>query len=255
MKVTLKERFDSGHFMVGTWVQIPSPENVEIVGANGFEFVLIDGEHSYPTSNDVVSMIRAAEVMNLPNLVRVPEISEGLIKIFLDAGASGIVIPNVKNVEQAKQVIQYAKFPPLGKRGACPYVRANFFGAGDIYNYYEKQNKETTVMFLLESVESIDNMEEIVKLEGADVFMLGVVDLSVDMGIPGQTSHPDVIAAVNKLSELTKKYGKYNCIFCTCPQDAIDAKKRGERIFVYGCDTIVLNAGYKNVYESITSQL
>lgn len=160
---------ESGRRPVETILQIPSEELVEILGYAGMDYIVLDMEHCPMSSAKIVSMIRAAEAVGIVPLVRVPYVEdEDSIKKALDAGAAGLFIPNISTPEQARLAVQYARFAPIGNRGACPYTRANWFGGDDVTSFYERSNKRTFIALLVEGSEGIENLPELAKVEGMD---------------------------------------------------------------------------------------
>ena len=156
MKKTLKSIMTPGKKVLGTILQLPSEEIAEILGYAGLDLIILDMEHCPSTHSKTVSLIRACEAADTLPFVRVPDVTdEDSIKKALDAGAAGILVPNVESVEQARKAVEYGKFAPMGKRGACPFVRANRFGQGNRSTYYEKANEDTTIMVLVEGPEGV----------------------------------------------------------------------------------------------------
>lgn len=225
MKKSFKSLLNSGRKFIGTMMQVPSEELAEIMGHAGVEFLVLDMEHCPMSHAKIVSMVRACESVDVVPLVRVPDVTdEDSIKKALDAGAAGVLVPNVSTVEQARKAVEYGKFAPVGKRGACPFVRANWYGGEDCGAYYGKANEETSILLLVEGPEGIKNLPEIMKVEGIDAIHIGAVDLSVSLGIPGQTEHPMVIEAIKKAAELAVENGKTISYFCNRPEEVLVVK-------------------------------
>ena len=213
----------SGRKALGTILQLPSEELAEILGYAGLDLIILDMEHCPSDHGKIVSLVRACEAADTLPFVRVPDVTdEDSIKKALDAGAAGILVPNVESVSQARQAVEYGKFAPMGKRGACPFVRANRFGQDDRSSYYEKANEETTIMILVEGPEGVKTLPEIMKVEGVDVVQIGAVDLSVALGVPGQTTHPKVREAIKQAAALAAENGKILSFYC---DDSSDAEK------------------------------
>ena len=135
---------------MGTILQFPCPEIVEILKEAGSDYIIIDNEHSFATTAQTVAMLRAAQSVDLPAMVRVPKIDEDVIKKVLDMGFDAIRVPTVSTAEQARQIVRFAKFAPEGDRGACPFVRANDFGGRDQTAYYENANKQLVIAVNIE---------------------------------------------------------------------------------------------------------
>ena len=224
-----------------------------MLGHAGLELIILDMEHCPMTPPKIVSMVRACESVGALPFVRVPDVTdEDAIKKSLDAGACGILVPNIENTDQARKAVEYGKFAPVGKRGACPFVRANWFGGEDCGAYYEKANRETTLMLLVEGPEGVKNLPEIVKVDGIDVIQIGAVDLSVALGIPGQTRHPKVIEAIRRAGELCAENGKILNYFIDNAEDAEAAKDwPGIGVFLLPIPEQVIHAHYAKLVKEV----
>lgn len=244
---------EGGRRPVGTILQIPSEELVEILGYAGMDYIVLDMEHCPMSSAKIVSMIRAAEAVGIVPLVRVPYVEdEDSIKKALDAGAAGLFIPNISTPEQARLAVQYARFAPIGNRGACPYTRANWFGGDDVTSFYERSNKRTFIALLVEGSEGIENLPEIAKVDGIDAINVGTVDLAVNIGIPGQLNHPNIKNAIKKAAELAAENGKTLAYFCFDPHNAEEVRD-WNGVGFYLCtipESILLNS-YEAIIDTI----
>jgi len=238
---------------VGTILQFPCPEIVEMIKEAGYDYIIIDNEHSYATQEQTLQMLRAAECVGIPAMLRIPHIEENIVKTALDMGFSAIRAPTVSSVEDALCLIQYAKFPPDGKRGACPFVRANRFGGMDKAAFYEKANRDLVLAVNIEGEEGVRNMEEIIRLDGIDIINVGRVDLSVALGVPGQTNHPLVEQEVRRVSALCVKYGKYSGTYIERPEQAADYRDcPGITHFLTKTPESVLIDGYRTFFQQVT---
>lgn len=216
MEISLKKRLNNGDKLIGTWTEGSSETAVEILGLAGFDFVIIDNEHGCHTNPNLNALVRAAEVRNMAPIIRVPgPYVEDYIKKALDMGASGILVPNITNREDAELSVRYSKFAPLGNRGCCPYLRSNYYGTkyGTI-DYYAEANDEVTTILLIENIEAVKNFEEIITVDGIDAIFIGPVDLSVSMGIPGQLDNEELVDAINYMIDKSHKNGIKIGMFC-----------------------------------------
>lgn len=254
MKINLKKEIASGKQIVGTWSDGHSNTCVEVAGMVGFDFVIIDNEHGCHNSPSLVDTVRTAESANIAPIIRVPNPHfEDPIKKALDMGASGVLVPNVETAEDAAQAVRYSKFAPLGKRGCCPYLRSNNYSLkyGTV-DYYQKANEEVTTMILLECTEAVQNIEEIVKVPGIDALLIGRVDLSCSMGIPGQLNAPQMIEAIDKVVAVARKAGIPIGIVGFGHEDTVQWAHSGRVDFVtVGGDTGILIAAYQNDLNAI----
>ena len=204
-----KEKLQNGEPVLGVIVNGNYPQLVEIIGLLGYDYIFIDMEHSTVSFPEMENVIRAAELRGLTSIVRVSDHNPQTILKTLDAGAQGLIVPHVNTKEQAEAVVRAAKFAPLGDRGLGS-SRYQEYGMGKKrQELFDECNAETLVIPIMESAEALKNAEEIMQVEGVDGFSVGTSDLAMDMGLANDTSHPDVIAAQDKLAELAKKYGKF----------------------------------------------
>lgn len=205
----MKSKIQSGQPAFGVSVMFPSPQIVEMVGALGFDWVLIDCEHGTIGLESVERMVMAAEVSGLTSIVRPPSKAADAILRVMDRGAMGVQVPHVNTAEDACAVVQAVKYHPLGKRGLAAGTRPANYGIGlTAAEYVQQVNRETLVCVQLEEVEAIRNIDAILQVEGIDVFFIGPSDLSQSMGYPGQTGAPEVQATIHKAFETIVAAGK-----------------------------------------------
>jgi 2-keto-3-deoxy-L-rhamnonate aldolase RhmA len=209
MKVYFRDLLQPGRKIFGAMIMTPCQEFIEILAWSGFDYVVIDQEHSPATYEQTMHMIRTADSVGLACMIRVPEIGEDPIKKALDMGATGLKIPTVTSVEEAREAVRHAKYPPQGTRGACPYVRANRFGAqDDNRSFYKQENERIFLSMNIEGPQAVKNVRDILAVDGVDAVSVGRMDLSVLLGIPGEVNHPAVKQAVMEVAEAAHKAGK-----------------------------------------------
>ncbi len=223
----LKKKLAEKDYLLGAFVASCAPQNVEILAMNGLDFAILDMEHSPLELETMVDMIRAAECYGMVAFPRVYTIETKLMRRVLDIGAHGIMLPMVNTPEDAKYIIDAVKFPPLGVRGMNS-GRGPRWGAYP--DYIKEANDALFTIFQIETRQSIENLEEIAKLEGSDVLFIGTGDLSLDMGHPGDLENPEVKAAIDKVLEMCEKYNKVPGIVTSSPEAAAARIKQGFRI-------------------------
>jgi len=170
-----------------------SAEVVEMLGYLGFDGVFLDCEHGGASWEQVENMVRAADLANYTSVVRVERNDGPTITRALDRGAGGVQVPHVNTAEDALAVVQHAKFTPLGQRG-WGGGRASY--AVEPRQFASHANDETLVVVMLEEKEALDNLDEVLRVEHIDVFFVAPGDLAQSMGHPGETEHPQVVAAI-----------------------------------------------------------
>ena len=181
-----------------------SGEMIEFLGPLGFDGMWIEAEHGPFDFQDIPNLTRACDLWGLTSVVRIHLNLQGQIYRTLDLGAQSIVVPHVNTAEEARNVVEGGKFHPIGKRGMATSRQ----GIG-VDDYYPKANDETMLIVLIEDIVAIENIEEIVKVDGIDVFFIANGDLSQSMGYLGQYRHPDVLAAADRGYEAILGAGKH----------------------------------------------
>jgi len=233
---------------LGMFSMIPDGIAVEIVGYAGFDFIIIDEEHTAYTPQETINLIRAAECSDMVSIVRVPEGNEVYVKKALDSGASGIMIPNVANRKMVEDAITFAKFPPEGRRGACPCVRAKQYGGGA--DYYNQANADVSVIALVEGTEGLANFSDILKTEHLDAICLGPVDLSVSMGHADDMYHPEVEAAIKRMIGEANAAGVRAGVFTMSKEAGKKYLDFGADYLVFGTDTIIFYEVCKDIRDT-----
>lgn len=169
-----------------------TPDLIDYLGPSGLDGVWIETEHGTPGFQDIANLSRAADLWGMASIVRIHQNDSGLIGRVLDCGASGIVVPHVSTKEEALRVAKGGKFAPVGMRGMYGGRRA--FG---VHDYYAQANDEVCLVVLIEEREALDNLDEILTVDGIDVFQVAPSDLAQTLGHIGHSEHPDVQAAID----------------------------------------------------------
>ena len=182
-KSKLKQKLKDRELSFGSWLTIPHQSIVEILSSAGFEWLTIDIEHSAIDLQTVQNLIGHIQANDMEALVRVSKNDEVIIKRVMDAGANGVIVPMVKNAEEAAQAVSWVRYPPKGTRGVG-LSRAQHYGKA--FNEYNKWvNEEAVVIAQIEHIEGVRNLSEILDVEGVDGIIVGPYDLSASMGKPG----------------------------------------------------------------------
>lgn len=207
MRKKLKDLLQERGTLCGCFIQIPSPEIVEM--ARKYDYVILDYEHGHITRDRLVDMIRAAEAVDLAVMVRIPEVDPATINKVLDIGASALLVSSISSAEEARRLAAATHYYPEGTRGACPFTRANYYGSGEAGDsYYEKMNRDIFVAATIEDLNGAREMREIIGTDGIDALGVGIFDLSVAMDIPGQTDSAEVRSVVHGAIEAARACGK-----------------------------------------------
>lgn len=235
---SLKNKLGAGKTVLGTWCEIPSPEFINVLAKGGLDFVIIDMEHGSCDFEQAGKMVMAAQVEGCSPIIRVPTNNESAILRALELGAEGVIVPHVESAEERKRVIDAIKFPPIGIRSLNPYVRAG--GYKSTPDFTTQQNKNTLSAILVESLQGIENIEEIIDDAYLDVVYMGSYDISIALGLPGKTKHPKVVRVLEKMTKIiTKKKKVAACLFHS-KDDLYFFKKNGVKFLCYKVDTAIV---------------
>jgi 4-hydroxy-2-oxoheptanedioate aldolase len=207
-KNRLKETLMAGKPAIGTFLNVPSPNIVEMIGYAGLDFVIIDFEHGRPDQSTIENMVRACEVSGLTSIVRIPNGTDRSHYIHaLDSGAMGVQVPMIDTGEQAETAVRLSKYYPRGVRGLAG-GRATKYGAIPLTEYVKQANEETMVVAQIETIEGAEHAAAIAAVDGVDVVFIGPTDLGQSMGLPGQTTTPLVQAKVDEIARAVIAKGK-----------------------------------------------
>lgn len=247
MKV-LDKSFLNNHFkkavlqhqtQIGFGLVSASATNAEIVGASGYDFIWIDGEHGANTITTIIDQARAIAPYGSHVVVRPLTADRALIKQLLDAGIQSIIAPMVESGEQAKYIAESMYYAPRGKRGfGAPAVRAGRFGR--LPEYVQHAENELFLAVQIESKQGVANLKEIVTTEGVDAIFLGPADLAVDMGYFGDFSGAEMQATIEKLIKDIRALGKPVGTIAGTPDEAKRYIDWGASFVVVGADTVFL---------------
>lgn len=205
----IKKKLQNGELVLGTIIsEIRNPNIAYMLAQCGFEFFIIDNEHGTYTFETISNMIAAARGAGISVIVRIPEITRENILKPLDAGAAGLLIPMVNTADEAKEVINHAKYPPMGNRGAALRRPHNLYAKVNAAEYLEQANENTFIAVQAETTTSIENINGIASVDGVDCIFVGPFDLSISLGIPGQINHPIEKEAIEKIASACKKHNK-----------------------------------------------
>lgn len=245
MKNPLKEKLNQGEAVIGTFVSIGHPDVAEWLSRLGFDWLLLDNEHS-PTSLETLQVMM--QVMNGSHcvpLVRPQWNDSVIIKRVLDAGAYGVLIPWVNSKEQAEKAVSACKYPPQGLRGFGPR-RAGMFDP----DYFTTANEEILVTVQIETEEALKNLDDIMAVPGIDACYIGPWDLSVSLGlgVPPKWDEPRYVAAFDRVLSVAERHGKPAGMFANL-ENIEWALEKGFRFNTVDNDDIFLLRGARMALE------
>lgn len=218
----LKRDLAAGRPAIGATITLNSPAMAEILARVGFDWLWFEAEHTTLGDESVQLMLQATNGADVSTVVRVPWNDKTLIKRAADAGPDAILVPQINNRAEAEAAVRAMRYPPAGERGAG-LARAQAYGMA-VGEYYESANSEVLTLFMIEHLDGVRNIDEIVAVPGVDGVMLGALDLSGSMGILGQTDHPDVESAIQKVLAASRRAN------VACGIVALDSDQANRRI-------------------------
>jgi 2-dehydro-3-deoxyglucarate aldolase len=198
---SLKDKLSNKSLTIGSWVTIPSTEIIEILSTAGFEWLVIDLEHTSITLSEAKNLIQTIQANGMNALVRVSSNNETEIKKVLDIGANGIIVPMIKSKEEIEQAVSFTQYPPNGVRGVG-LNRVHKYGTG-FKEYKESSQSEIVVIAQIEHIDAVNKLEDILSCPGLDGTIVGPYDLSASMGHPGDYNRDDVLEALQKVESTT----------------------------------------------------
>ena len=236
----IREKILKKELVIGTWLQTGDPTTAEIMADCGWDFIAADMEHTNMSETEFVSFARAIWGSSSP-FARVESDDPLSIRKVLDLGAQGVVVPMVNTKEQAQRIVEAAKYAPQGKRGFA-FIRANKYGV-DFDEYAKQANDKIAVIAMIETKEGVENIDDILSVDGIDGVFVGPYDMSGSYGVVGQVDHELVQAAKMKILEACKRHNKVagQHIVNVTKENLNEAIAQGYTFFALGTDIVFLN--------------
>ena len=243
----LKSKILENKKPLGIFADLASSYVVECIGRTGFDYVIIDNEHSPVEAETSCELIKAAELSGLTPLLRARDISRPAILKLLDVGAQGIIVPNINTVAEVEELVSYCKYKPLGNRGFCPTRKDGWGFDGDmtVAETMKYFNDNVLLIPQCETVGALRHIEEIAAIPGVDGIFIGPFDLSISMGIPGMFEAPEFKAALAKIRKAVHDAGKFCIMFAGTPEKAIEAFGDGCDSVTYGLDASLIISSFR----------
>lgn len=202
----LKAKLAHSEITIGSWITLGHPAIAEIMASAGFDWLVLDMEHSVLELSEVQTIIQVLDGKQCPVIVRLTSNHPDQIKRVMDAGATGVMVPMIKSAADARSAVDAMYYPPRGQRGVG-LARAQGFGASfQAYRQWLEQNAVIVVM--IEHIDAVNAIDSILAVPGIDAYIIGPYDLSGSMGRPGDLNHPDVQTAISHILEAGKRAGK-----------------------------------------------
>ena len=253
--MSLKNKLKNNQLTIGSWIMMNDPMSIEVMALAKFEWLVVDIEHTSIDLKSTQLLINTIQAKNIKALVRVSKNEEVIIKKVLDMGADGIIVPMVNSKQDAQQAVEYAKYPPQGKRGVGLY-RAS--GYGTKFEEYKKWVEEELVIIAqIEHIDAVNNIDKILQVGGIDGTIIGPYDLSGSMGYPGEFERDDVKEAVQKVLDRCKALGIPSGfhVVDTDPKKLQEKINQGCTFLAYGIDYFFMRdaamQGMKKIIENL----
>lgn len=191
---------------IGLWASLSSNYTAEVIAGAGFDWLLIDTEHSPADIENVLAQLQAIAPYPSHPVVRLPWNDMVTMKRYLDIGVQSLLIPQVTTAEEARNAVAFARYPAGGLRGVAGATRATRFGR--VKNYFREADKDICVLVQVESGEALANIDAIAAIEGIDGIFIGPADLHASLGYTGERAHPDVLPKIDEAVKQIVRAGK-----------------------------------------------
>ncbi|MEU4228117.1 aldolase/citrate lyase family protein [Nonomuraea sp. NPDC026600] len=223
---------------IGTFLKLPQPEVVEILAIAGLDFLICDTEHAQIDESGARTVIQAGRAAGIPIVVRVPTIDPGQINRLLEAGAAGIQLSSTTSADSAEKLSRFTTYPPTGARGLSTAQPAARFGTIPLAEYITLSNDQVLRVGQLESARYDDPLDDI--MSSLDIAFIGTMDLSVDLGVPGQVGAPAVRTKIGEIEAAARRTDTPLGIFATTAAEAERAVATGYRYIAVASDLALL---------------
>ncbi|MDA8205523.1 MAG: aldolase/citrate lyase family protein [Thermaerobacter sp.] len=240
-----KQRLKQGQAVLAVTVNWLDAGLGEFLGWLGVDCLVADGEHCALTDDKLEHLIRAGDGVGIPTLVRLPFDGPTLAR-YQNMGARGVQVPMVTNKDAARAIVEWVKYPPIGKRG-LGITRSRGYGTTKepLSEYTARVNQDTLIVAQVEDQEGIRALPQILDTDGIDVILVGTLDLSQEFGVPGQTSHPHVLTAVDAIAGECQSHHVTMGLPVSRPDDVAAAYRRGARFLLVSL-TVLLRWGVES---------
>ena len=219
------------------------------------DFVVLDMEHAANDLTEVADQMAWFRATDIAPFVRVPQPYYHFIARTMDAGALGVMVPNVQSAEEARGIVDAVKYAPLGKRGVGLGGAHNDYKVPKPLDYFEYSNSNTTVICQIESTAGVENAEDIAAVEGVDILWVGHFDLTQSMGIPGEFQDDRFLAALQTVVEAARKHGKHAGIQPGGMAQAEQWREIGFNVISWKADIALFSAALRSEVDELRSKL
>lgn len=254
MRNRLKDRLECGEILKGAVINIAHPTLVEVICGAGADFLFVDFEHGLRDYTDIGQVLMAAELCDVPALVRLGERSANLVARMLDGGAAGLLFPQVSNAAEAAELVSWCRYKPIGARGSG-FSRAALRHTGNEYARRQQANRDVVCIMIVESLEGQANLAEILAVEGVTGVAIGPGDLSLALGV-SEWNHPEVVALLDAMAETARGFpGRALLRLALSPEEAKAHAASGANMILLTHDTHLIQGIYTKAFSDIDAAL
>lgn len=247
---SFKEQLRQGRPLLGLWQALASGYSAEICARQGFDWLLLDGEHSPNSIGTLLAQAQAIAAFPVEPIVRVPFGEPVVIKQYLDLGLHTLLVPMVETAEHARELVRACRYPPHGIRGVSSATsRGADFGLDA--DYLHTASERITLIVQIESRKGLENLPAIAEVEGVDALFIGPSDLAASLGHIDEPLHPEVTAAIDQARAAIAAAGKPAGIFAVSPEHARQAIADGFAFVSVGTDIGLLISGARQVLQAV----
>ena len=233
----VKHKLKAGETVLGTMMfEFATTGVARLAAVAGAEFAVYDMEHTGWDIETIRMLVATTPRSELVPIVRIPACEYYFVARVLDAGAMGIMVPMVESEEQARLLVNSAKYPPIGRRGAAFTIAHDDYRNDPIPDVIRSANEEVLLIAQIETVKGLDNVEQIASVAEIDVLWIGLFDLTSSMGIPGQLQHPDTLAAIQRVLSACRTHNKIPAVLVTSIPEGLAQLQAGFKMVAYGGD-------------------
>ena len=252
MKISgdFRARVLAREWLAGTWLNLGSPITAEMAGLAGFDWVLLDHEHGPGSDTTILHQLQAVAATPAAGLVRIAANDPARFKRVLDAGAHGVMVPYIGTVAEAQAAVTALRYPPRGMRGVAKLTRATAFGA-DFDDYFAHAHERLVTLPQIETAEGVANAAAIASIDGVDVLFVGPMDLSTNLGIPGQYEHPLCVDALKRVATAAQNAGKAAGILLLNAAHIAMCRELGYTFVALGSDGGSASAGLRTAAAAL----
>lgn len=236
-----------GHFIL----EFATPGIGQMMANAGCDFAIFDMEHSSLTMEAIRWSVLSAKAAGITAIVRVPYTEYYLMSRPLDAGAEGLMIPRVETRDQTLKVIESVKYPPMGNRGAAFGIAHDDYKGADIAASARQANEETLVIVQTETAKAIENIDDILSVDGVDIAWIGQCDMTISLGIPGQYDHPLFLKAFDRILNACEKHSRVLGFLPLDIPNAMEMIDKGVRCIAYTADVFLFSNALKGDIQQI----